>query len=187
MDALLHCLRWVHRALRAGPEGTCISKILESVEGQWRVSRGAIGDSLEHCGSVVGGQVVYGGGAAEIACGLVVEKAAMEVKGVQQYAFRAFADALQSIPLALAENSGFQPIEALTEARAPLSPSPHSLSLDSSLQCYRPLSLAGQPYLHPAPLSSETCSFLTTMARGSSSGSSLWGAPHPLPPALAPW
>jgi T-complex protein 1 subunit epsilon len=70
------------------------------------------------------GQVVYGGGAAEIACALAVEKAAEEVKGVQQYAFRAFADALESIPLALAENSGFQPIEALTDVRLPSPSSP---------------------------------------------------------------
>ncbi len=63
--------------------------------------------------------MVYGGGAAEIACALAVENAGEEVKGVQQYAFRAFADALESIPLALAENSGFQPIEALTEVRRP--------------------------------------------------------------------
>ena len=36
----------------------------------------------------------------------------------EQYAFRAFADALECIPLALAENSGLDPIQTLTEVKA---------------------------------------------------------------------
>ena len=39
----------------------------------------------------------------------------LQVPGVQQYAMRAFADALDFIPLALAENSGLAPIESLTQ------------------------------------------------------------------------
>lgn len=37
---------------------------------------------------------------------------------MEQYAFRAFADALESVPMALAENSGFAPIEALADLKA---------------------------------------------------------------------
>jgi len=37
---------------------------------------------------------------------------------LEQYAFRAFADALESIPLALAENSGLSPIHTLTDVKA---------------------------------------------------------------------
>jgi hypothetical protein len=37
---------------------------------------------------------------------------------VEQYAMRAFADALESVPLALAENSGLAPIESLTAVKA---------------------------------------------------------------------
>jgi T-complex protein 1 subunit epsilon len=37
---------------------------------------------------------------------------------VEQYAFRAFADALDAIPLALAENSGLPPIESLAAVKA---------------------------------------------------------------------
>mmetsp|Transcript_24196 Transcript_24196/g.29343 ORF Transcript_24196/g.29343 Transcript_24196/m.29343 type:complete len:537 (-) Transcript_24196:464-2074(-) len=62
-------------------------------------------------------KVVYGGGSAEIACALAVEKAADDVPGVEQYAFRAFADALEAIPIALAENSGLEPIESLTAVK----------------------------------------------------------------------
>lgn len=40
------------------------------------------------------------------------------VIGVEQYAMRAFADALDQIPLALAENAGLSPIQSLTEVRS---------------------------------------------------------------------
>lgn len=62
-------------------------------------------------------RVVYGGGAAEMACSLAVEAAAERVGGVEQYAMRAFADALDVIPLSLAENSGLAPIASLTEVK----------------------------------------------------------------------
>ena len=62
--------------------------------------------------------IVYGGGAAEITCSLAVEAAADKVVGVEQYAMRAFADALDAVPLALAENSGLPPIESLTVVKA---------------------------------------------------------------------
>jgi T-complex protein 1 subunit epsilon len=40
------------------------------------------------------------------------------VVGVEQYAMRAFADALDTIPLALAENAGLSPIQSLTEVKS---------------------------------------------------------------------
>merc|ERR1719187_2549773 len=55
-------------------------------------------------------RIVYGGGAAEIACSIAVSKAADKVSTLEQYAIRSFSDALESIPLALAENSGLAPI-----------------------------------------------------------------------------
>lgn len=84
-------------------------------------------------------RIVYGGGAAEIACSLAVEEAASKVclsyphiwiiyqspsnihlktPGLEQYAMRAFADALDAIPLALAENSGWSPIETLASIKS---------------------------------------------------------------------
>ena len=63
-------------------------------------------------------RVVYGGGAAEIACSLAVLEQADRISTVEQYAFRSFADALDSIPLALAENSGFSSIEVVTNLKA---------------------------------------------------------------------
>jgi len=63
-------------------------------------------------------RVVYGGGASEISCAIAVSKEADSIKTVEQYAFRAFADALESVPLALAENCGLDPINTLTDIKA---------------------------------------------------------------------
>jgi T-complex protein 1 subunit epsilon len=63
-------------------------------------------------------RVVYGGGAAELACAIAVAGEADKIEGLEQYAFRAYADALESIPMALAENSGLAPIQTLTDVKA---------------------------------------------------------------------
>jgi T-complex protein 1 subunit epsilon len=63
-------------------------------------------------------RVVYGGGAAEIACSLAVEDAAVKTPGLEQYAMRAFAEALDAVPMALAENSGLNPIATLAEVKS---------------------------------------------------------------------
>ncbi|CAI7640243.1 unnamed protein product [Penicillium discolor] len=63
-------------------------------------------------------RVVYGGGAAEIACSIAVEDAAVKSPGIEQYAMRAFADALDAVPLALSENSGLSPIETLASIKS---------------------------------------------------------------------
>jgi len=62
-------------------------------------------------------RVVYGGGSAEIACAQKVKDAADEIPGLEQYAYRAFANALEATPIALAENSGLSPIEELAKVR----------------------------------------------------------------------
>merc|ERR1711988_631146 len=63
-------------------------------------------------------RVVYGGGAAEIACSLAVEDAATKTPGLEQYAMRAFSEALDQVPMALAENSGLNPISTLAEVKS---------------------------------------------------------------------
>jgi len=63
-------------------------------------------------------RVVYGGGAAEIACGLRILEESHKDGTIEQNAMRAYADALDAIPLALAENSGFNPVQTLSEVKA---------------------------------------------------------------------
>jgi T-complex protein 1 subunit epsilon len=63
-------------------------------------------------------RVVYGGGSAEIACSLAIRQVADDTSGVDQYAIRAFADALEDIPMALAENCGLSPMEEVANLKA---------------------------------------------------------------------
>mmetsp|Transcript_81279 Transcript_81279/g.159550 ORF Transcript_81279/g.159550 Transcript_81279/m.159550 type:complete len:537 (+) Transcript_81279:111-1721(+) len=63
-------------------------------------------------------RVVYGGGSAEVSCSLAVSAFADTVPGIEQYAIRAFADALDDLPMALAENAGLSPISEVTSIKA---------------------------------------------------------------------
>jgi len=63
-------------------------------------------------------RVVYGGGAAEVAAALHVARQADQITSLEQYAYRAFSDALECIPLALAENAGLSPIDTLGDIKA---------------------------------------------------------------------
>lgn len=63
-------------------------------------------------------RVVYGGGSAEVSCSIAVSEEADKVTDSEQYAIRAFADALEDIPMALAENCGLSPIDKLAEVRS---------------------------------------------------------------------
>ena len=63
-------------------------------------------------------QIVYGGGATEVSCSLHVSEKADNTASIDQYAIRAFADALDVIPISLAENSGYNGIEYLANLKA---------------------------------------------------------------------
>ncbi|CCC67784.1 hypothetical protein NCAS_0A12260 [Naumovozyma castellii] len=63
-------------------------------------------------------RVVYGGGAAEVTMSLAVSEEADRQRDIDQYAFRAFSQALDTIPMTLAENSGLDPIETLSTLKS---------------------------------------------------------------------
>lgn len=63
-------------------------------------------------------RIVYGGGASEIACSLAVSRSADKISTLEQYAMRAFSEALEKIPLSLAENSGLEPIKTLANVKS---------------------------------------------------------------------
>merc|ERR1711881_330995 len=63
-------------------------------------------------------RVTYGGGASEIALSLCINAAADSTPGLGQYAMRAFASALETVPMALAENSGLSSIETVANLRS---------------------------------------------------------------------
>ena len=62
--------------------------------------------------------VVAGGGAAEAEAAYQVQKWAEKLSGREQLAAQKFAEALETIPVALAENAGLDPIDAQVEFRA---------------------------------------------------------------------
>ncbi|KAK6969861.1 T-complex protein 1 subunit epsilon [Biomphalaria glabrata] len=63
-------------------------------------------------------RIVYGGGAPEISASLAIQEAADKISTLEQYAVRAFGEALESVPLALAENSGLSPFQTLAEVKS---------------------------------------------------------------------
>jgi len=64
------------------------------------------------------GQVLTGGGAAEVELASRLKSFAESVDGIQRLGIEAFARALEVIPKALAENAGCNPLEVLVEMRS---------------------------------------------------------------------
>ncbi|RLE95052.1 MAG: thermosome subunit [Thermoprotei archaeon] len=62
--------------------------------------------------------ILPGGGAPEVEIAKVLREYAAEIGGKEQLAIEAFANAVEVIPRALAENSGLDPIDILAELRA---------------------------------------------------------------------
>ena len=62
-------------------------------------------------------KIVAGGGAPEMEMASVLRKYAESITGREQLAIRIFAEALESIPVTLAENAGLDPIDILVELR----------------------------------------------------------------------
>jgi thermosome len=63
-------------------------------------------------------KIVAGGGAPELEMAKALREYAQTLLGKEQLAVSAYAEALESIPLTLAENAGLDPIDILSELRA---------------------------------------------------------------------
>jgi T-complex protein 1 subunit delta len=61
--------------------------------------------------------LIAGGGAPEIHVSQKLMEYAKTLKGMEAYCFQAFAEALEVIPITLAENAGLNPISIVTELR----------------------------------------------------------------------
>jgi len=76
-------------------------------------------------------KIIVGGGASELSCAINLRTKADEMPGIEQYAVRHFAEALEQIPLALADNSGLNPLHTLAEARTKqISEGSHKFGVD---------------------------------------------------------
>ncbi len=79
----------------------------------------AIQDGIDVVVAAVNDQeVVPGAGATEIIVSSALRDAASGISGRKQLAVEAFADAVDSLPRTLAENTGMDPIDALVDLRA---------------------------------------------------------------------
>ena len=79
----------------------------------------AMTDALSVVSDVIeNNKIVAGGGAVEIEVAKELRKYANKVGGREQLAIEAFADAMEVIPRALAENAGLEPIDILVELRS---------------------------------------------------------------------
>jgi thermosome len=86
--------------------------IVDEVERALEDCLGSVPTALE------GRKVVAGGGAAELEVARGLRSYAKTIGGREQLAIEAFADAVESIPRALAENAGLDPIDVLVDLRA---------------------------------------------------------------------
>lgn len=61
--------------------------------------------------------LVAGGGAPEIEASRVLAKEATKLSGIEHFVYQEFAEALEVIPITLAENAGLNPISVVTDLR----------------------------------------------------------------------
>ncbi len=78
----------------------------------------AIVDAIGAVGSTIqDGKYVIGGGSAEMAISSALQDYAVKIGGREQLAIQAYAEALEAIPKALAENAGMDAIDTLVTLR----------------------------------------------------------------------
>jgi chaperonin GroEL (HSP60 family) len=79
----------------------------------------AMTDALSVVSDVIeNNKIVAGGGAVEVEMAKELRKYAINVGGREQLAIESFADAIEVIPKALAENAGLEPVDVIVELRA---------------------------------------------------------------------
>ena len=102
------------------PQAKAVSIILHGVSEQvLEEMERALDDSLNVVLDVIRSRkIVPGGGAPEMIVAENLRQYASTLEGREQLAVRAFADAVEAIPLTLAENSGFDPLDSLAALRA---------------------------------------------------------------------
>ena len=113
----------------------------------------ALDDSLNVVMDVIrSGKIVPGGGAPEILVAENLRQFASTLEGREQLAIRAFADAVEAIPFALAENSGFDPVDCLVALRAKLS---HGKGYGLDIESGEPADMMAQGVVEPLKVKTQ--------------------------------
>ena len=106
--------------IRAGLE-----RMVDEAERAMNDALSVVADVTEH------NKIVAGGGAVESAIARELRDHATKVGGREQLAIEAFADSMEIVPRALAENAGLEPIDILVALRsAHEKPKGHSMGVD---------------------------------------------------------
>lgn len=85
--------------------------VVSEVERALKDALGAVSSAIEY------GSYVTGGGSVEMALSIALHEYAVKIGGREQLAIQAFAESLESIPKALAENAGMDAIDTIVTLR----------------------------------------------------------------------
>jgi chaperonin GroEL (HSP60 family) len=131
--------------------------------------------------------IVAGGGAPEVHVAGKLSEWASTLSGREQLAAQKFAEALESIPLTLAENAGMDPIDTMTDLRSKQSKGSKWTGVDvrntkiadmSKLDILEPLSVKEQIIKSATEVASMILRIDDVIASGKSAG----GPPGGMPP-----
>ncbi len=141
-----------------------VSIILHGVSDQFlEEMERALDDALNVVLDVIrSGKIVPGGGAPEILVAENLRQYASTLEGREQLAIRAFADAVESIPLTLAENSGFDPVDCLAALRAKLGQGIKNYGLD--ITTGEPADMMAQGVVEPLKVKTQAIKSATEAA-----------------------
>ena len=141
-----------------------VSIILHGVSEQFlEEMERALDDSLNVVLDVIrSGKIVAGGGAPEIVVAEKLRLYASTLEGREQLAIRAFADAVESIPLTLAENAGFDPVDSLAALRAKSGQGMKNFGLD--ITSGQPADMLAQGVVEPLKVKTQAIKSATEAA-----------------------
>jgi thermosome len=141
-----------------------VSIILHGVSEQFlEEMERALDDSLNVVLDVIrSGKIVAGGGAPEIVVAEKLRHYASTLEGREQLAIRAFADAVESIPLTLAENAGFDPVDSLAALRAKSGQGMKNFGLD--ITSGQPADMLAQGVVEPLKVKTQAIKSATEAA-----------------------
>ena len=125
----------------------------------------ALHDALRVVGvAMEDGKIVAGGGAPEIEMSLKLNDYASAVGGREQLAIRAFAEALEVIPWALAENAGLDPIDVVIQLKNAHNGEKNSAYMGLDLNTGNPVNMLEQDVIEPLRVKIQAIESATEVA-----------------------
>ncbi len=125
----------------------------------------ALHDALRVVGvAMEDGKIVAGGGAPEIEMSLKLSDYASAVGGREQLAIKAYAEALEIIPWALAENAGLDPIDVVIQLKKAHSGEKDSAHMGLDLSTGNPINMLEQDVIEPLRVKVQALESATEVA-----------------------